>query len=187
MQSVLKTSSQQLWLTLFVILVTTPSVRAAEVNCTVSAFKRDCKEPLLEPHKDESRKSIKLEGKTITRELRQPTSTLPSTAHCQAEFTVSYMQMHKILRVETRIETDDCAAASGEYTLQVRTYADTDDGPEPITRLLTEPWQRSDAEPVATVSQYAMEGATRLGWVRVKSNPAKACICTAHQGRGTNP
>lgn len=170
-----------------ILLCLIPAGQAAEVNCTVSSFKRDCKEPLLEPHKDESRKSITLKGVTITRELRQPADKLPSAAHCEVDFEVSYLQMHDRLRVETTIQNHACSASSGAYTLQVRTYVDADNGPEPVTRLFTEYWRREDDQAVQVKAFYPMENATRLGWVRVKSDPASACICVDQDANSNDP
>ena len=161
-------------------------VSAAQVNCNVSAFKRECDEDLLQPHTPASRKEIKLKGVSITKELRAPDDQLPSAAHCKADFGIAYLQMNDKVRVETSIDSSTCGAASGEFTLQIRTYVETDSGSESVTRDVVEQWRRESNEPLELSKDYPIAenteqtaDSTRLGWVRVKSNPATACICAA--------
>ena len=149
----------------------------AETRCTSSAFKTECSEPDLEPHRQKSRHSIKLEGVTIKRELKAPVQELASEQHCVADIQISYMQMNEQIRVDATVDTDRCGPSSGEFDLSIRTYTETEQGSEPITRTVNEVWQRDNETPLELRKHYSMAGATRLGWVRVKTNPDVACLC----------
>ena len=153
-----------------VAIVFSFAVQAAEVECRVSALKRECGEAMEEPHTPEMRKGWKLKGVPLERKLSVPGFT---DQHCEADIDVSYMQMNDRIRVDTKINTGKCAAAAGEYELLVRTYEQG----ESITRSFPQSWQRDNDQPVEFSEYYPMAGANKLGWVRVKSDVVVACVC----------
>ena len=159
----------KIWLALLGALVLT-SVQAKDVECRVSALNHDCGEAMEEPHTAEMRKGWKLKGVPLERKLTVPGFT---EQHCVADISVSYMQMNDRIRVDTSIEVEECHAAGGEYELQIRTY----DKGQSQTRTVAQSWHREDGEPVETTEYLPMEGANKLGWVRVKSDVTLACLC----------
>ena len=157
------------WLALTGVLASM-ATHAAEVECRVSALNRECGEAMEQPHTPEVRKGWKLQGVPLERKLSVPGFT---EQHCEADIDVSYMQMNDRIRVDTSIDTDKCGPAGGEYELQIRTY----DLGKSVTRAITQSWQRQNSEPFESTQYFPMEGANKLGWVRVKSDITLACLC----------
>ena len=107
---------------------------------------------------------------TLTMEPRQP--------ECEAQVSISYMQMSAQISVETTVEHEGCVASSGDYTLRLRTV----DGEDEIdTREIDESWTRTEPGPVQSEKVYDIGGDRRLISAQVSTAPATNCRCAAHQ------
>ena len=73
------------------------------------------------------------------------------SAQCKATMNIEYLQIDTIARVTGVIGNEDCAASSGEYTIQARIRNESGE-----TRKLdfTETWQRDDDQPVKVSAEY---------------------------------
>lgn len=164
-------------ISLLAVLMAATGLGDPERNCYVSALKKECREPATEPRQDGASRSIKLKPIPLQRKLTLPGQDRMTEQHCTADFEVSYVQMNDRIRVDTRVDTDKCDVAGGQYSLRVRTYIDGEAGPEPVTRTMTEQWQRSTPGMVEQTTYYPMDGVGRLGWVRIDTDPVLACLC----------
>ena len=159
----------------------------ASYVCTDSALKNNCRSPADKPNLDGRTRSIKLKAIPLVRKLTMPGQELLSDAHCRAAFEISYTQRHDQIRVYTTIDNGDCGASSGAYALRIRTYVEQEDGGmESVTRTVNERWQRDSEETVRVTKNYPMNGGSRVGWVRIKSDIASACLC-ATEGDAKGP
>lgn len=148
------------------------------VICRGGALDKECRQAGDDPSQlNKGRKAITLKGVTLKRELKAPGQAMLTDQHCSADFDVSYMQRDQQIQVDTVVNNEDCAESGGRYALRIRTYKITAQGEEPITRTIEEAWQRTSSEPLRISKKYAMEGATYVGWVRVKSDIDSACLC----------
>jgi len=94
----------------------------------------------------------------------------PSKA-CQATITTRSEQRDTLAHVEGTVETADCAACSGDYTIVVRIR---DASGEVKTLEFPGSWQRADGEPVKVTADYPIGDNVDLLGVRSKG---LHCIC----------
>ena len=71
---------------------------------------------------------------------------------CEALASLDYLQRGAEAEVVTNIHTEDCAAAGGNYTLNITVRGDSDT--EPRTLNFEESWERNDDAPVETLRLY---------------------------------
>ncbi len=167
-------------LTVLAILCVPVAVFAdpGNVICRGGALDKECRQAGDDPSQlNKGRKAITLKGVTLKRELHAPGQATLTDRHCSADFDVSYMQRDQQIQIDTVVRNEDCAESGGSYALRIRTYTITAQGEEPITRTIEETWQRTTSEPFRISKKYAMEGATYVGWVRVKTDIGSACLC----------
>ena len=108
------------------------------------------------------------QGPTKTVELRPMRMT---TGGCQATLQVDWYQADTDVRVRTTIDSEECAAASGTYSIRIR---HRDDAGETRTLDFDETWQRDDARPVVIERDYAVgPGVT----VTRASGRRLRCVC----------
>ena len=98
----------------------------------------------------------------------------PRKPQCEAQVSISYVQMNTRVRVETTVENEGCAASSGDYALRLRTV---DGDGEIETRTFAESWSRANTEPVTTAKLYDIGSGRRLVWAQVSTAPATNCRC----------
>lgn len=103
---------------------------------------------------------------------------------CEADVSISYMQMYDRVRVRTRVDHDGCAASSGDYVIRLRTASD--DGATD-TRSFDETWQRDDAAPLEITSYYDMDPERRLLWARVNTSRKTNCRCLDDAAEPSSP
>jgi hypothetical protein len=96
---------------------------------------------------------------------------LPTTLQCGATTTTEYQQLNTIARVTGTLEIRDCAAASGEFTVAVRTKDDSC-VEKPLEFLET--WQRSDDQDVSFTNDYPIGDDVELVGVRLRG---LTCTC----------
>ena len=83
---------------------------------------------------------------TTSIELRRP-----DTPFCSAAIELQYWQRDTDAHVEGVLDSETCAAASGEYVIVIRIQRENG---EIETLEFTETWQRDDDQPVALESDY---------------------------------
>ena len=93
------------------------------------------------------------------------------TRACQATITTRSEQRNTVARVEGTIETADCAACSGDYTIVVRIR---DASGESRTLEFSGSWQRTDDAPVKFTADYPIGEDVDLLGVRSKG---LHCVC----------
>lgn len=93
------------------------------------------------------------------------------TALCRATQSIEYLQIDTIARVSGVIDNKDCAASSGEYTLQARIRNESG---ETKTLEFQESWQRSDDRPVEFSAEYPIGENVEL--LRMRSSRLR-CEC----------
>lgn len=93
---------------------------------------------------------------------------------CEIEISSDYWQLGDRAKLEALIETDQCAAAQGEYTVRVKTRNDNGDA---RTRKFQETWSRADNVPVTVKHVYDMDGDAELVNIRVHMSLDTACTC----------
>jgi hypothetical protein len=91
---------------------------------------------------------------------------------CAANLSLWYYQRDENAHVKSVLTNEDCAASSGEYTLQVR-FRDSRN--EVLNIDYTETWERADASPVVNATDYYMGEDVDL--IRVRSRKLK-CVCS---------
>lgn len=107
-------------------------------------------------------------SRTKTMEIKiESTSNL-----CSAIASLDYLQRGAEAEVATRIHTDDCPAASGNYVLKISVRGDADK--EPRTLSFEESWERSDDTPVETLRLYPIGDDVDL--LRIKARKL-SCEC----------
>jgi hypothetical protein len=99
-----------------------------------------------------------------------------ATKNCQATMNTSSEQRDTIARVEGTIETADCAACSGDYTIVVRVR---DESGETKTLEFLGSWQRADDQPVKFKTDYPIGENVDLLGVRSKG---LHCVCADAPG-----
>ena len=92
---------------------------------------------------------------------------------CAAELSIGYLQFNTKARVEAGIETPDCAASGGEYTLHFDVY-DFSNGMK--SQELVETWGRTDAEPYSSQTFYEIGENVELIKVYARG---LTCTCAA--------
>lgn len=92
---------------------------------------------------------------------------------CQATASLDYFQRGPEAQVETSIDTDDCAAAKGDYVVKLTIRADGDQESKVLT--FDETWERSEDTPVETMRRYPIGDGVDL--LRVKTRKL-SCTCT---------
>jgi hypothetical protein len=97
---------------------------------------------------------------------------LPTTLQCGATTTTEYQQLNTIARVTGTLEIADCAAASGAFTVSVRTK---DESGTETPLEFNETWQRSDDQDVTFTSDYPIGDDVALVSVRLRG---LTCTCT---------
>jgi len=95
---------------------------------------------------------------------------LPTKA-CQATLTTAYEQRNTVARVQGTIETADCAACSGDYTIVVRVR---DESGETQSLEFSGSWQRADDKPVTFTTDYPI--GENVDLVAVRSTGLR-CAC----------
>jgi len=93
------------------------------------------------------------------------------TKACQATITTRSEQRNTLAHVEGTIESADCAACSGDYTLVVRIR---DASGETRTLEFSESWRRADEAPVKFTADYPIGDDVDLLGVRSKG---LHCVC----------
>ncbi len=154
--------------------------RAEPVNvfCSGSALKKDCRAPANSPDQQEQIRALKLEPIQLERTLKPPGRNATGGDHCVADIGLSFAQMNDQIRVDTKIANRDCGASQGKFDLRIRTVRESADGSRvPITRTISERWRRKDMGDVEMTTYYPMEDANYIGWVRVRNDMARACVC----------
>ena len=94
-----------------------------------------------------------------------------SNAQCAATTTTEYLQRNTIARVNSILKIEDCAAASGAFTVAVRVR---DESGEDKSLEFDETWQRSDDQDVKFAADYPIGENTELISVRVRR---LSCTC----------
>ena len=122
---------------------------------------------------DTKKKGKLRRGLEIDRTISVPAPQLEQP-DCQPELSISYQQMNDRVRVDTTVVNRQCGASSGEYTIRVRSRAETG---EIHTRDFPERWSRTDAEDFQTTAFYSMEGDLNLLWARVMASRTDLCSC----------
>ena len=123
-----------------------------------------------------SRMRPNCETQTETVEFEQElklafTLNTPPNLQCGATTTTEYQQMNTIARVTGTLEIRDCAAASGEFTVAVRTKDES--GVEKPLEFF-ETWQRSDDQDVSFTNDYPIGDDVELVGVRLRG---LTCTC----------
>ncbi|HEY9183655.1 MAG TPA: hypothetical protein VIQ99_10670 [Gammaproteobacteria bacterium] len=90
---------------------------------------------------------------------------------CAAAIEIEYWQRDTVVGVAATVDTKDCAASSGEYTVAVIVR---DEELELTTLQFSETWQRLDAQPVTFEKDYPIGADVDL--VRVRARPVR-CTC----------
>ena len=93
------------------------------------------------------------------------------TKDCQATMNTSSEQRNTVARVEGTIETSDCTACSGDYTIVVRIR---DASGETKSLEFAGSWQRADDRPVRFKADYPIGENVDLLGVRSKG---LHCVC----------
>ena len=109
-----------------------------------------------------------------------PTAFVPD---CEADISISYVQMYDRVRVRTHVEHDGCPASSGDYTVRLRTAGDG----ATETQSFEETWQREDATPLETTTYYPMNPDHRLVWAQVRTSRKTNCRCKTPAEATTEP
>ena len=115
-------------------------------------------------------------SRTSNRRIVAKVTLTPTPAfvpECEADISISYVQMYDRVRVRTHVEHDGCPASSGDYTVRLRTAGEG----ETDTRSFEETWQREDAAPLETTTYYPMNPDHRLVWAQVKTSRKTNCRC----------
>ena len=94
-----------------------------------------------------------------------------SNAQCAATTTTEYLQRNTVARVNSTIKIEECAAASGAFTVAVRVR---DEGGEDKSLEFDETWQRSDDQDVKFAADYPIGENVELLNVRVRR---LSCTC----------
>jgi hypothetical protein len=94
-----------------------------------------------------------------------------ATKNCQATMSTRFEQRNTTARVDGTIETADCTACSGEYTIVVRIR---DESGETKTLEFVGSWQRADGKPVEFTTDYPIGENVDLLGVRSKG---LHCLC----------
>lgn len=116
----------------------------------------------------------KLDGeKTITTKITIEQPVMQQKDRCEADVSITYVQMNDRFRVDAEIDSDDCESAHGQYTIRARTIGNG----VARTREFHETWERHDGSKIAARHEYDMDGDTRLMWVNIKTRPKTACKC----------
>ncbi len=110
----------------------------------------------------------------IKRKFTLPAQTLGPENACQAELGIAYTQMYDKVRVRTTVKNIDCADATGDYTIRIRTL---NEAGEVRMRSFEESWAHAGEWPLVITEHYAMDGDTDLVWARVNTNPRTLCLC----------
>ena len=75
-----------------------------------------------------------------------------SSAQCSATSTTQYEQRNTIARINSALQVSDCAAASGTFTVAIRTR-DESGADKPLE--FSETWQRSEGKDAQFTADYA--------------------------------
>lgn len=93
---------------------------------------------------------------------------------CEVQVSSDYWQANDKVKLEAYIDTPDCGAAYGAYSVNVRTK---NEAGETHTNDYPEAWSRENAEPIKQVHSYDMNGDTDLLKLRVKMALGTSCVC----------
>jgi len=134
-----------------------------------------CKPSPLSTESNMREQKIRGRKMEIKRKIALPAQPMPvGIDACEAHFDISYAQMNDKVKVETSVRNDTCAASHGDFSLRIRTLAQTG---KTLTRSFSESWSRPDKEGVLLTKYYPMGSSRDLIWVRVNSNRKTACAC----------
>ena len=100
---------------------------------------------------------------------------------CSARVEIEYLQNNTLAWAGGTIDTRDCAAASGAYTLQVR-YRDAQG--EVKTLESEETWRRDDDQPVHFEGEYPI--GENVDLIRVRASKIR-CECSTKNNKPGNP
>ena len=121
------------------------------------------------------RANCDVETTTATFQTEQKLAILikppPLNVQCGATTTTQYQQMNTTAHVDGVLEIADCAAASGTFTVAVRTR---DDNGQEKPLEFSETWQRTDAENVTFTADYPIGENVELLSVRLRG---LTCTC----------
>ncbi len=121
--------------------------------------------------------------RVVVRTTDQHTITVslppPESAACNATLEIEYAQWGAVAKVEGTIETPDCAACSGDYTIAVRVRSESG---EVKTLQFHESWARTDDRPLKFTSEYPIGANVDLLGARASR---VRCVCAdAPSGAG---
>ena len=100
---------------------------------------------------------------------------------CSARVEIEYLQNNTIAWAGGTIDTGDCVAASGAYTIQVR-YRDAQG--EVKTLESEETWRRDDDQPVHFEGQYPI--GENVDLIRVRASKIR-CECSTENNKPGDP
>lgn len=93
---------------------------------------------------------------------------------CEIDVSTDYWQANDKVKMDAYVDTSDCGAAYGRYSVSVRTK---DEAGEHQTRDFAEAWSRDNADPIKLSHSYTMNGDSDLVKVRVKLPIEGSCVC----------
>jgi hypothetical protein len=132
------------------------------------------------------RANCEVETETVRHEqqirLAFEISPPPPTAQCGAMTTTQYEQRDSIARVVSTLAIDDCTAASGTFTVSVRTKDDNGEEKPPLE--FEETWQRGGSEDVTVTADYPIGENVELVSVRLRS---LTCTCADAEPKAPPP
>ena len=141
-------------------------------RCSSLRIKDGCERDPMSPT---VQRKLKTGGnKVITTTVKVPQRVLQGEGLCEAQVSISYLQLNDKIRVDAVVENDDCAASEGIYTVKTRTLSATG---ERRVREFEESWRREDAATVEQRHVYDMAGDDRLSRATVSTSRKTLCQC----------
>ena len=95
------------------------------------------------------------------------------SAECEATAVLEYLQRGDEAEVEATIENSDCAASSGEFTIETTVRADGQMDSDKLS--FPETWSRDDEDPVVITKRYPIGDNVDLMRVKVRK---LRCVCS---------
>lgn len=111
----------------------------------------------------------------VTKKYIVRLETTQHKQYCQASASIEYAQNDDVASVTGEIRNEDCAASSGEFTINVR-FKDTDG--ELVDLNFEETWQREDDQSIAFKREYTI--GQNVDLMRVRTRKLK-CVCAEIQ------
>jgi len=117
------------------------------------------------------------DGSGLTKKYIVRLETTQHKQYCKASISVEYIQNDDAASVSGQINNEDCAASSGEYTINVRIR---DSEGQLVDLNFDETWQREDDQSIAFKRQYTI--GQNVDLMRVRTRKLK-CVCAEIQGK----